>query len=93
MISITEKDKPFIIALSETKPKRQHDFSITEHNIPCYALFVNHKIKRWVAIYAHVRLNAQLLNTLSNSSFEESIWYRFNTLINTSLIGMYLLKS
>ena len=63
-MSIIEKDQPMIIALTEIKPKRQYDFNIAEYNIPGYTLFVNNKIKRWVAIYAHVSLNAQLFNTL-----------------------------
>ena len=74
LISITEKDQPIIIALSEIKPKRQYDFNIAEYNIPGYTLFVNNKIKRGVAIYAHVGLNAQLFNTLNDSGFEESVW-------------------
>ena len=52
-------------------------------------MFVNHKIKRGVANYAHVSLNAQLINTLSNSAFEESIWCQFNILNTTGFIGMY----
>ena len=52
MISIIEKDQPIIIALSENKPKRQCDFNIAEYNIPGYTLFVNHKIKRGVAIHS-----------------------------------------
>ena len=54
LLSIIEKDQPIIIALSETKPKRQYDLNIAEYNIPGYTLFVNNKIKRGVAIYAHV---------------------------------------
>ena len=49
-------------------------------------MFVNHKIKRGVAIYAHVCLNVQLLNTLSNSAFEDSIWYQFYALNNTKVL-------
>ena len=41
-----------------------------EYNIRGYALFVSHRIKRVVAIYAHVSLNAQLFNILNNSAFE-----------------------
>ena len=63
LMSIIEKDQPMIITLSEIKPKRQYDLNIAEYNIPVYALFVNNKIKRGVAIYAHVGLNAQLFNT------------------------------
>ena len=68
------------------KPKRQYDFNIAEHNIPGYTLFVNNKIKRRVAIYAHVSLNAQLFNTLNDSGFEESVWCQFSTLNNTKVL-------
>ena len=73
LIIIIEKDQPIIIALSEIKPKRQYDFNIAEYNIPGYTLFVNNKIKRGVAIYAHVSLSAQLFKTISNSCLEESV--------------------
>ena len=73
LISIIEIDKPLIIALIEIKPKRQYDFNIAEYNISGYTLFVNHKVKRGVAIYAYVSLNVKLFNTLSNSAFEDSI--------------------
>ena len=72
-MSIIENDQPMIIALTEIKPKRQYDFNIAEYNIPGYTLFVNSKIKRGVAIYAHVSLNAQTFNSLNDSSFEESV--------------------
>ena len=85
LMSIIEKDQPMIIALTEIKPKRQYDFNIAEYNIPGYTLFVNNKIKRGVAIYAHVSLNAQLFNTLNDSGFEESVWCQFSTLNNTKV--------
>ena len=55
--------------------------------------FVNKKIKRGVAIYAHASLNAQLFNTLSNSAIEESIWCQFNTLNNTKALLGCIYKS
>ena len=49
---------------------------------------VSHKIKRGVAIYAHVSLNAQLFNTFNNSGFEESACCQFSALNNTkALLG------
>ena len=86
LMSIIEKDQPMIIALSEIKPKRQYDFNIVEYNIPGYTLFVNNKIKRGVAIYAHVSLNAQLFNTLNGSGFEESVCCQFSTINNTKVL-------
>ena len=73
LISIIEKDQPIIIALSEIKPKRQYDFNIAEYNIHGYTLFVYNKIKKEVAIYAHVSLNAQLFHAINDSGFEESV--------------------
>ena len=92
-MSIIEKDQPMIIALTEIKPKRTYDFNISEYNIPCYTLFVNNKIKRGVAIYAHVSLNAQLFNTLNDSGFEESVWCQFSTLNNTKVLLGCIYKS
>ena len=86
LISIIDKDQPIILALGEIKPIRQYDFNIAEYNIPGYTLFVNNKIKRAVAIYAHVSLNAQLFNTLSDSGYEESVWCQFSTLNNTKVL-------
>ena len=71
LISMISKDQPMIIALSKIKQKRQYDFNIAEYNIPGYTLFVNNKIKRGVAIYAHVSLYTQLFNTINDSGFEE----------------------
>ena len=93
LMSIIEKDQPMIIALSEINPKRQYNFNIAEYNIPDYTLFVNNKIKRWVAIYAHVSLNAQLFNTLNDSGFEESVWCQFCTLNNTKVLLGCVFKS
>ena len=92
-MSIIEKDQPMIIALTEIKPKRIYDFNISEYNIPCYTLFVNNKIKRGVAIYAHVSLNAQLFNTINDSGFEESVWCQFSTLNNTKVLLGCIYKS
>ena len=92
-MSIIEKDQPMIIALSEINPKRQYNFNIAEYNIPDYTLFVNNKIKRGVAIYAHVCLNAQLFNTLNDSGFEESVWCQFCTLNNTKVLLGCVFKS
>ena len=89
-MSIIEKDRPMIIALTDIKPKRQYDFNIAEYNIPGYNLFVNNKTKRGVAIHAHVSLNAQLFNTINDSGFEESVWCLSSTLNNKGFIGMYL---
>ena len=72
--------------MREIKSKRQYDFNIAEYNIPGYALFVNNKIKRGVAIYAHVSLNAQLCNTLNDSGFEESVWCQLSTFNNTKVL-------
>ena len=72
--------------MSEIKPKRQYDFHIAEYNIPGYTLFVSNKTKRGVAIYAHVSLNVQLFNTLSDSGFEESVWCQRSTLNNTKVL-------
>ena len=91
-MSIIEKDQPMIIALTEIKPKRQYDFNIAEYNIPGYALFVSNKIKRGVAIYAHVSLNAQLSNTLNDSGFEESFWCQFSTSITQRFYWDVLIK-
>ena len=93
LISIIEKDQPMIIALSEIKPKRQYDFNIAAYNIPGYTLFVNNKIRRGVAIYAHVSLNAQLFNALNDSGFEESVWCQFCTLNNTMVLLGCVYKS
>ena len=93
LISIVEKDQPIIIALSEIKPKRQFDFKIAEYNIPGYTLFVNHKIKRGVTIYAHVCLSAQLFNTLNDSGLEESVWCQLSTLNNTNVLLGCIYKS
>ena len=93
LISIIEKDQPMIIALSEIRPKRQYDFNIAVYNIPGYALFVDNKVKRGVAIYAHVTLNAQLFNTLNDSGFEESVWCQFSTLNNTMVLLGCIYKS
>ena len=82
-----------IIALTEIKPKRQYDFNIAENNIPGYTLFVNNKIKRGVAIYAHVSLNAQLFNTLNDSGFEKSVWCQLSTLNNTEVLLGCIYKS
>ena len=49
-------------------------------------MFVDHEIKRGVAIYAHVSINAQLFNTLNDSGFEESVWCQFSTLNNTKVL-------
>ena len=49
-------------------------------------MFVKNKIKRGVAIYAHVSLNAQLLNTLNDSGFEESVWCQISTINNTKVL-------
>ena len=68
LISIIEKGQHIITALSEIKPKRQYDLKIAEYNIPGYTLLVNNKIKRGVAICAHVRINAQLFNSLNEWS-------------------------
>ena len=86
LMSIIEKDQPMIIAFTEIKLKRQYDFNIAEYNIPGYTLFVNKKIKRGVAIYAHVSSNAQSFNTLNNSGFEESVWCQLSTLNNTKVL-------
>ena len=72
--------------MSEIKPKRQYDFNIAEYNIPGYTLFVNNKIKRGVAIHAHVSLNSQLFNILNNNGPEESVWCLSNTLNNTKYL-------
>ena len=93
LISIIEKDQPIVIALSEIKPKRQYDFNIVEYNIPGYTLFVNNKIKRVVAIHAHVSLNAQLFNILNNNGLAESVWCQSNTLNNTKVILGCIYKS
>ena len=93
LMSIIEKDQPMIIALSEIKPKRQYDFNIAENNIPGYTLFVNNKIKRGVAIYAHVCVNAQLFNTLNDSCFEESVCCQFSTVNNTKVLFECIYKS
>ena len=82
LLNIIEKDQPMIIALTEIKPRRLCNFNIAEYNIPGYTLLVNNKIKRGVAIYAHVSLNAQLFNTLNDSGFEELVWCQFSTLNN-----------
>ena len=92
-MSIIEKDQPIIIALSEIKPKRQYDFNIAEYNIPGYTLFVNNKIKRGVAIYAHVSLNAQLFNTLNDSAIEESVWCQLSTPNNIKVLLGCIYKS
>ena len=93
LISIIKKDQPIVIALNETKPKRQYDFNIAEYNIPGYTLFVNNKINRGVAIYAHVCLSAQLFNTLNDSGFEESVWGELSTLNNTKILLGCIYKS
>ena len=93
LLSIIEKAQPMIIALSEIKPKRQNDFNIAENNIPGYTLFVNNKIKKGVAIYAHVSLNAQLFNTLNDSCFEESVWCQISTVNNTKVLFGFIYKS
>ena len=93
LMSITECGKPLIIALSEIKPKRQYNFNIAEHNIPGYTLFVNNKIKRGVAIYAHVSLSAQLFNTLCNCAFEKSVSCQCNALNNTKVLLGCIYKS
>ena len=49
-------------------------------------MIVNHRINLCVSIYAHVNLNAQLFNTLSNNDFEESVWCQFSTLNNTKVL-------
>ena len=85
-MSIIEKYQPMIIAFTEIKSKRQYDFNIAEYSIPGYTLFVNNEIKRGVAIYAHVSLNAQLFHTLNDSGFEESVWCQFSTLNNTKVL-------
>ena len=54
LMSIIEKDQPMTIALTEIKPKRRYDFNIAAYNIPGYTLFVSNKIKRGVAIHAHL---------------------------------------
>ena len=92
-MNIIEKDQSMIITLSEIKPKRQYDFNIAEHNIHGYTLSVNNKIKRGVAIYAHVSLNTQLFNTLNDIGFEESVWCQFSTLNNTKVLLGCIYKS
>ena len=92
LISIIEKDQSIIIALSEIKPKRQYDFNIAEYNIPAYTLFANHIIRRGVAIYAHVSLNAQLFNTLSTSGIDKSYWCQFITFNITKVLLVYIYK-
>ena len=63
-------------------------FNITEYNIPVYALFVNHKIRRMVAIYVYLCLNVKLFNILTDSDFEESVLCQFITLnITVVLLG------
>ena len=68
------------------------DVFVLKERIP-YTLFVNNKIKRGVAIYAHVRLNAQLFNTFNDSGFEESVWCHISTLNNTNVLLGCIYKS
>ena len=75
------------------KSKRQYDFNIGVYDIHGYALIVDHKIKKGVAIYAHVSLSAQLFNTLNNSGFEESVWCQFSSLNNTQVLLGFTYKS
>ena len=50
-------------------------------------------IKIWVAIYAHVNLNAQLFNTLNDGGFEESVWCQLSTFNNTKVLLGCIYKS
>ena len=79
--------------MNSIKPKGQYDFILAEANIPGYTLFVNHKAKGGIAIYAHVSLSAQLFNSLNDSGFEESDWCQLNTLNNTMVLLVCIYKS
>ena len=49
-------------------------------------MFANNKIKRGVAIYAHVSLNARLFISLNDSGFWESVWRQLGTLNNIKVL-------
>ena len=59
---------------------------MAEYNISGHTLFANNKIKRGVAIYAHINLSAQLFSTFNDGGFEESVWCQVSTLNNTKVL-------
>ena len=76
-LTLIDKRKPKIIALTEIIAKNKHDFHLAEYELPGYDPFVNKDPKRGVAIYNIKPLNAKEV-MMDDSIFNESVFCCFN---------------
>ena len=76
-LTLIDKRKPKIIALTEIIAKNKQDFHLVEYGLPEYDLFVNKDPKRGVAIYTIKHLNAKEV-MMDESIFNESVFCSFN---------------
>ena len=87
---LIDKDKPFIIALTEVIQKNDSNVPLTEYHISDnYDMFLNKNPKRGTALYVDKILGAREVNEIEeNFTFQESTWCTFTTKNDgTVLIG------